>query len=388
MIKNEDLLRLHAKQTGELEIKPTMVVDNREELGEAYTPGVAVIAKMIADHENLKAKYTISGKLVAVVTDGSAVLGLGNIGPSAGLPIVEGKALLYKRFSGVDAIPMAIDQMNVDEFCQTIKHISKSFAGIHLEDIAAPKCFAIEQKLQEELDIPVYHDDQEGTAIVVLAGLINAAKVVGKSLKDLHVVINGIGASGVATGRILFAAGLKHLIFVDKFGVVTANDMRYNAYQRELVKRSDVETDMLKDAPLSKVIDQQDVFIGLSVADVLKKTDVQKMADKPIVFALANPVPEILPEAAAKAGAAVIATGSSKYPNQVNNVLAFPGTFKGLIATGLKKVDGALEVAIAHGLAGMIAQPTSEKIIPSVFEPHVADQVYQAVQNYAKTAKK
>nr|MCH9869647.1 NAD-dependent malic enzyme [Serratia marcescens] len=307
---------------------------------------------------------------------------LGNVGPGAGLPIVEGKALIYKSFAGVDAIPMALNQVSVDDIVKTIETMAPSFAGIHLEDIAAPQCFEIERRLSEELDLPVYHDDQTGTAIVVLAGLINAAKVVGKKLEDLKVVMNGVGAGGVATTNLLIAAGIKHITLVDINGVVRAGDKSYNHFQTELadqVVQADGQT-------LDDVIDGQDAFIGLSDANVLSKDQVKRMADSAIVFALANPVPEISPDDAHEAGAVVTATGSSQWPNQVNNILAFPGLFKGLLQSGLKHVDMDLQVNVAQGLAGLVDNVAADKIVPSVFDDGVVDAVTKAVLDYAKKA--
>ena len=382
MAENE-VEQLHSAHTGVLSIKPELAVNNRDDLGKAYTPGVAGLAKEIEADPAKKDIYTTSGKLVAVVTDGSAVLGLGNIGPAGGLPIVEGKALLYKELAGVDAIPMAVEQVSIDEFVATIKNIQKSFAGIHLEDIAAPRCFAIEDALQQQLDIPVYHDDQEGSAIVVLAGLINAAKVVGKPLADLKIVLTGVGASGIATAKLLLAAGIKHITLVDIHGVVKPDDDRYNSYQRELAG----QVASAAGDTLDEVIDGADAFVGLSDAHVLTGAQVKKMAAQPIIFALANPVPEIDPAEAKAAGAAVIATGASKYPNQVNNILAFPGLFRGLLKSGLKSVNVDLETKIAEALAGLITAPTAEKIVPGVFDAGVVDAVTAGVEDYAKTQK-
>lgn len=379
MVDMNKVLKLHEKHTGVLGIDSAFDVTNRTELGEAYTPGVADLAKLIEKDETQKNKYTMSGKLVAIITDGSAVLGLGNVGPSAGLPIIEGKALLYKDFADVDAVPLALDQVPVDEFVKSIKNMAKSFAGIHLEDIAAPRVFEIEEKLANELDIPVYHDDQTGTAIVVLAGLINAAKYVDKPLKNLKVVINGVGASGVATAKILLAAGIKHITLVDINGVIREDDMRYNNYQRDLAK----QVIQANGQTLNEVITDQDVFVGLSDANVLDADQVKRMATNPIVFALANPVPEIDPEDAKKAGAAIVAAGSSQWPNQVNNILAFPGLFKGLLASGLKKVDMPLQVKVAEGLAGLITKPGEQSIVPGVFDEGVVQAVSQAVMEYA-----
>lgn len=384
MMKDEEVLSLHAKHHGVLAISPEFAVHNKQELGEAYTPGVAIISKLIERYPELKDKYTMSGKLVALVTDGSAVLGLGNIGPAGGLPIVEGKALLYKDLSGVNALPLTVEQVSPDEVVSTLKNMQESFAGFHLEDIAAPRCFEIEEKLAKEVNIPVYHDDQEGTAIVVLAGLINAAKVVGKQLTDLKVVINGVGASGVATARLLFAAGIKNITFVDIDGPVHADSKNYNHYQTDLVKQS---SDQTAYADLDEAVRDRDVFIGLSDADGLSADQVKKMADNPIIFALANPKPEIDPAVAHEAGVQVMATGSSQYPNQVNNILVFPGLYKGLLATDLNKVDFGLEKAIAHGIASLVPEPTADRFVPGVFDDGVVDTVAQAVKDYATSKK-
>ena len=383
MVEQDEILKLHAAHTGVLDIHSDLAVTDKADLGKAYTPGVAVISKLIAAHPELKAKYTMSGKLVALITDGSAVLGLGNIGPAGGLPVVEGKALLYKNLAGINAIPLALNQVSVPAMVATIKNMSLSFAGIHLEDITAPKCFELEAALKDELDIPVYHDDQDGTAIVVLAGLINAAHVVGKSLRQMRIVVNGVGASGLATARLLAAVGVKQLTLVDVYGVVTADDQRYNQYQRNLAKQLGTPA-QLKGQPLAKVMADQDVFIGLSDANVLSAGAVHLMNHDPIVFALANPVPEINPAVAEKAGATVIATGSSQYPNQVNNILAFPGLFKGLLTNGVKQVDNALQIQVAQALAKTVSNPTATTIVPSVFDSQVVPNVTAAVAAYAQ----
>ncbi|WP_414152412.1 NAD(P)-dependent malic enzyme [Limosilactobacillus reuteri] len=379
-MEDKEILSMHAKNQGVLNIAPQFEVKNRKELGEAYTPGVAIISKLIERYPELKDKYTLSGKLVALVTDGSAVLGLGNIGPAGGLPVVEGKALLYKDLANVNALPLTVEQVPVDEFVATLKNMQESFAGFHLEDIKASRCFEIEEKLSKVVNIPVYHDDQEGTAIVVLAGLINAARVVKKNLKDLKVIINGVGASGVATARLLFAAGIKNITFVDIDGPVHVDSQNYNHYQTDLVKQSADQTPYKN---LSEAVKDRDVFIGLSDADVLTSEQVKTMAKNPIIFALANPKPEIDPQVAKDADAAVMATGSSQYPNQVNNILVFPGLYKGLLSADLNKVDFGLEKAIASALANMISNPTAEKIVPGVFDDGVVNTVAKAVQHYA-----
>lgn len=375
----DEIKALHQKYTGVLSIHGELPVKNKTDLGKAYTPGVAGLSKLIQQDASLARQYTVSGKLIAIITDGSAVLGLGDIGPQGGLPVVEGKALLYKELAGVDAIPLALDQTAVPEFVQTIKNISKSFAGIHLEDIKAPRCFEIEDQLKQVLDIPVYHDDQEGTAIVVLAGLINAAKVVGKSLTDLKVVVNGAGASGLATAKLLASVGIQNITLVDQKGVVRDQSTSLNDYQLKFVQSVQPNTDA---HTLAEALVDQDVLIGLSVGEIVTEAMVKSMATDPIIFALANPIPEIDPALAQKAGAAVIATGSSAYPNQVNNILAFPGLFRGLLENHVTRFETGMEAEIAQALANMIKAPTNEKIVPGVFDEDVVETVVEAVKQY------
>jgi len=381
----EEILAIHQKNIGVLSLEATEAVLNHHDLAKMYTPGVAELSLMIAQNHELAREWTISGKLIAVITDGSAVLGLGNMGTQAGLPIVEGKALLYKNLAGVDAIPLALEQKSVDEMVQTIENLQNSFAGIHLEDISAPKCFEIEEKLQQRLNIPVYHDDQEGTAIVVLAGLINAAKIKGKPLNELRVVINGVGASGVATAKLCIQAGITHLTLVDRQGVLREEDPTLNPYQRALLRQ--VIKPSVENKDLATAVVNQDVFLGLSEADVLTPALIKSMNQDPIIFALANPKPEIEPDLAQANGVRLLATGSSKYPNQVNNILAFPGLFKGLLAAKGRKVDVGLQMTVARSLAVMISEPTAEKFIPNVFDGGVVDTVFNAVLDYIKQEK-
>lgn len=381
----EEVLAIHQKNIGVLSLEATEAVLNHHDLAKMYTPGVAELSLMIAQNHELAREWTISGKLIAVITDGSAVLGLGNMGTQAGLPIVEGKALLYKNLAGVDAIPLALEQKSVDEMIQTIENLQNSFAGIHLEDISAPKCFEIEEKLQQRLNIPVYHDDQEGTAIVVLAGLINAAKIKGKPLNQLRVVINGVGASGVATAKLCIQAGITHLTLVDRQGVLREEDPTLNPYQRALLRQ--VIKPSVENKDLATAVVNQDVFLGLSEADVLTPALIKSMNQDPIIFALANPKPEIEPALAQANGVRLLATGSSKYPNQVNNILAFPGLFKGLLAAKGRKVDVGLQMTVARSLAAMISEPTAEKFIPNVFDGGVVDTVFNAVLDYIKQEK-
>lgn len=381
----EEVLAIHQKNIGVLSLEATEAVLNHHDLAKMYTPGVAELSLMIAQNHELAREWTISGKLIAVITDGSAVLGLGNMDTQAGLPIVEGKALLYKNLAGVDAIPLALEQKSVDEMVQTIENLQNSFAGIHLEDISAPKCFEIEEKLQQRLNIPVYHDDQEGTAIVVLAGLINAAKIKGKPLNELRVVINGVGASGVATAKLCIQAGITHLTLVDRQGVLREEDPTLNPYQRALLRQ--VIKPSVENKDLATAVVNQDVFLGLSEADVLTPALIKSMNQDPIIFALANPKPEIEPALAQANGVRLLATGSSKYPNQVNNILAFPGLFKGLLAAKGRKVDVGLQMTVARSLAAMISEPTAEKFIPNVFDGGVVDTVFNAVLDYIKQEK-
>ena len=381
----EEILAIHQKNIGVLSLEATEAVLNHHDLAKMYTPGVAELSLMIAQNHELAREWTISGKLIAVITDGSAVLGLGNMGTQAGLPIVEGKALLYKNLAGVDAIPLALEQKSVDEMVQTIENLQNSFAGIHIEDISAPKCFEIEEKLQQRLNIPVYHDDQEGTAIVVLAGLINAAKIKGKPLNELRVVINGVGASGVATAKLCIQAGITHLTLVDRQGVLREEDPTLNPYQRALLRQ--VIKPSVENKDLATAVVNQDVFLGLSEADVLTPALIKSMNQDPIIFALANPKPEIEPALAQTNGVRLLATGSSKYPNQVNNILAFPGLFKGLLAAKGRKVDVGLQMTVARSLAAMISEPTAEKFIPNVFDGGVVDTVFNAVLDYIKQEK-
>ncbi|HAP4672110.1 TPA: NADP-dependent malic enzyme [Enterococcus faecalis] len=381
----EEVLAIHQKNIGVLSLEATEAVLNHHDLAKMYTPGVAELSLMIAQNHELAREWTISGKLIAVITDGSAVLGLGNMGTQAGLPIVEGKALLYKNLAGVDAIPLALEQKSVDEMVQTIENLQNSFAGIHLEDISAPKCFEIEEKLQQRLNIPVYHDDQEGTAIVVLAGLINAAKIKGKPLNELRVVINGVGASGVATAKLCIQAGITHLTLVDRQGVLREEDPTLNPYQRALLRQ--VIKPSVENKDLATAVVNQDVFLGLSEADVLTPALIKSMNQDPIIFALANPKPEIEPALAQANGVRLLATGSSKYPNQVNNILAFPGLFKGLLAAKGRKVDVGLQMTVARSLAAMISEPAAEKFIPNVFDGGVVDTVFNAVLDYIKQEK-
>ncbi|MBI2473005.1 NADP-dependent malic enzyme [Candidatus Uhrbacteria bacterium] len=374
---NEKSLELHRQKRGKLEVVSTVPLDSREDLSVAYTPGVAAACLAIAKDPQCAQELTIKGHMVAVVTDGSAVLGLGNIGALAGLPVMEGKAILFKKFAGIDAFPICLNTQNVDEIVETVKRIAPGFGGINLEDIAAPACFEVERRLIEELDIPVMHDDQHGTAVVVLAGLLNALKVVEKKMEDVFVVISGAGAGGMGIAHLLFEAGLKHVVMLDSKGIIASGREGMNIYKEELAARINPEG---RTGTLADALQGADVFIGVSQPNLVTRQMVQTMAAKAIIFALANPIPEIMPEEALAGGALVVATGRSDFPNQVNNVLAFPGIFKGVLEGGLKKITPKMRVAAAHALAQMVTHPTPEKIMPSPFDEGVAETVAQAVK--------
>ena len=371
---------LHRKKQGKLEIQSTFPMENSDDLSIAYTPGVAEPCRLIAADQSQAWDLTIKGRSVAVVTDGSAVLGLGNIGPEAGMPVMEGKAILFKRFAGVDAYPICLDTQNVEEIVQAVKWIAPGFGGINLEDISAPRCFEIERRLEEELDIPVMHDDQHGTAIVVLAGLLNALKVVGKKIEDVCVVVAGAGAGGMGIANLLFDAGLKHMAMVDSRGMIAVGRGGMNPYKDELAAHINPEG---RTGTLAEALKGADVFIGVSQPGLVDEEMVRSMAAQPIIFALSNPVPEIMPDVAEAAGAAVVATGRSDFPNQVNNVLAFPGIFKGALEARIQTITPAMRVAAASALSKMVPEPTVHKILPSPFDEGVADVVAEAVKRVA-----
>lgn len=377
---NEESLKLHKEKQGALEVIGTLSVSNPEDLALAYTPGVAAPCLEIYKNEESAYDYTIKGKTVAVVTNGTSVLGLGNIGAIAGMPVIEGKALLLKRFGNVDAIPICVSSTDPDEIINTIKNISAGFGGIHLEDIKAPECFYIEDELKKILDIPVYHDDQHGTAIAVLAGLYNSLKIVKKGLNDVKIVINGAGASGIATAKLLLAAGMNNIILCDIYGALAEGDSSLNLAQKEIAKITNREK---KSGSLKEIIKGADIFIGLSDGNVLSKEMVKDMNKDAIIFALANPTPEISPQDAKEAGARVIATGRSDFPNQINNVLAFPGVFKGILAIRGKEIVDEMKIESAKAIANLIddSELNEENIVPSVFNEEVCKVVSQAIIN-------
>lgn len=377
---NEQSIEMHKRHQGKLSVDPVVSIETKDDLSVAYSPGVAEPCKVIAQDVDRAWDLTIKGRTVAVVTDGSAVLGLGNIGPEAGLPVMEGKAVLFKRFAGVDAFPICLATQDVDAIVETVKRIAPGFGAINLEDIAAPACFEIERRLIEELAIPVMHDDQHGTAVVVLAGLINALKVVGKDLSSVRVVIAGAGAGGMGIANLLFEAGMQHLSMVDSRGIIAPGRERMNSYKEALAARINLEgvTGSLSDALVGA-----DVFIGVSQPGIVTAEMVRTMANQPIVFALSNPIPEILPEEAHAAGVAVMATGRSDFPNQVNNVLAFPGMFKGALEARLPAFTPAMRVAAAEAISKLVPEPTAEMIMPSPFVEGLAEVVAEAVKRAA-----
>lgn len=374
----EESLRLHREKKGKLEIVGTMPLRNSDDLALAYTPGVAAPCLEIAENQDKAYEYTMKGKTVAVVTNGTAVLGLGNIGAVAGLPVIEGKALLLKRFGNVDAIPLCISHTDPDKVVDSIKNISSGFGGIHLEDIKAPECFIIEDRLKKELNIPVYHDDQHGTAIAVLAGLYNALKIVDKAIEQIKIVINGAGASGIATAKLLISAGAKNIILCDKNGILVENDNALNYYQQKI---AEVTNRNLENGTLTDAIRNADVFIGVSVGNVVTKEMVQSMNQDSIIFALANPIPEIMPYEAKQAGARIIATGRSDFPNQINNVLVFPGIFKGALSIRANDICDEMKIEAAKAIANIIKdnELNEEYIIPNVFNKDVCDAVAYSV---------
>lgn len=372
----DELLKQRELAHGLISINPNFDINNREQLSQIYTPGVSTICKEVEHHPNMVKTLTSVGNSIAVITDGTAVLGLGNIGTLAGYPIVEAKALVYKDLAGVNAIPLCVDQIGCNELIKTIKNISPSFSGIHLEDIKAPECFYIEEELKKTLNIPVYHDDQHGTAIAVLGALYNGAKVVNKDFSKLKVLILGAGASGISTAKLLLKAGIEDIILVDKNGALVSGDETLNAPQKEMAKITNKE---LKKGTLEEVIKGRDVFIGLSEGNLVTKEMVESMNEDPIIFALANPTPEIKPEIAKEGGARVIATGGPSYPNQINNILVFPGLFKGLLEAKATDVTYDVMIAVGKKLASLVENPTAEKIIPGVFDGDIVKSVSETV---------
>lgn len=373
----------HKKARGKLSVESKLPINNRHELSIAYTPGVAGPALAIAKDKKLAYELTSTKSAVAIVSDGSAVLGLGNIGPEAALPIMEGKAALFKRFAGLDGFPIVLGTQDPDEIVAAVKAIAPTFGGVNLEDISAPRCFEIENRLKKELNIPVMHDDQHGTAVVVLAGLINALKVVRKNKGSVRTVINGAGAAGVAIAKLLYKYGLRDIIICDSVGIISKKRRDLSPIKKELLKITNRKNisgsirDALKDS---------DIFIGVSKANLLKARDIKTMARGAIVFAMANPVPEIMPDEAKLGGAAVVASGRSDFPNQVNNVLAYPGIFKGAIETRITQITDEMKIAAAEALAGVIKKPRAGKVIPDPFDKKVVPAVSGAIKKTVRQA--
>lgn len=382
----KESLELHRQWRGKIETTPKMDIATRRDLALAYTPGVAEPCKVIAQDPEAVYDYTIKSNTVAVVTDGSAVLGLGNIGPAAALPVMEGKAALFKAFGGVDAFPICLDTQDTDEIVKACIQIAPAFGGINLEDISAPRCFEIEARLNDALDIPVFHDDQHGTAIVVLSGIINALRLTGKDPETARVVVNGAGSAGIAIAKLLLSYGFAHLTLVDRCGIISSRAEGINDAQRAMLATTNLED---VDGTLADAMRGADIVIGVSAPGVISQEMVASMADDAIVFAMANPVPEIYPDEAKAAGARVVGTGRSDFPNQVNNVIAFPGIFKGALEARAERITEPMKLAAARALASLVSDEelSEDFIMPDPFDPRVAECVATAVRDCALEAR-
>lgn len=372
---NKAAIALHKKLGGKIRVIPAAPVKNRKDLALVYTPGVAAVSRLIADDPKKAREYTMQGRMVAVVSDGSAVLGLGNIGGTASLPVMEGKCALFKTFGGVDAVPLVLNTQDPEEIVETVLRVAPNFGGINLEDIAAPKCFEIERRLIEALDIPVMHDDQHGTAIVVLAALLNALKVVRKKIEKVQIVISGAGAAGTAIAKLLHAAGAKNIVVLDSRGIIDAT--RSESNKKELAAFANPKG---IHGGLKEALDGADVLIGVSGPGLAKAGDIRRMNKDAIVFAMANPEPEIMPDEAKRGGAKIVGTGRSDFPNQINNSLAFPGIFRGALDHKVRRITEAHKVAAAHAIAKLVAKPTAEKIVPDMFDKRVAPAVAKVIR--------
>lgn len=381
MTNAEKALQLHEEWNGKFETTPKMDIATREDLALAYTPGVAEPCKVIAKDKEAAYKYTIKANTVAVVSDGSAVLGLGNIGAHAAMPVMEGKAVLFKSFGGVNAVPICLDTQDTEEIIKTVVNIAPAFGGINLEDISAPRCFEIESRLKELLDIPVFHDDQHGTAIVVLAGIINGLKVTGKTKEDCQVVVNGAGSAGVAITKLLLTYGFKHVTMCDKSGILSKGSEGLNWIQESMMDVTNLEH---KTGSLADALKGADIFVGVSAPNIVTPEMVQSMNKDAIIFAMANPVPEIMPDVAKAAGAKVVGTGRSDFPNQVNNVIAFPGIFKGALEGRATQITEEMKLAAALAIANLVPEDevSDVNILPEAFDERVADVVSQAVKDH------
>ncbi|MDP3785215.1 MAG: NADP-dependent malic enzyme [bacterium] len=370
-------LELHHASRGKIDIVGKVSLASRKDLNLAYTPGVAAVSLAIAKNKKKVFEYTIKSNTVAVITDGSAVLGLGNIGPEAALPVMEGKCLIFKTFAGITAWPIALATQDVDEIVRTVKNIAPLFGGINLEDISAPRCFEIEERLRKILDIPVFHDDQHGSAIAVLAGLINALKVVGKNISRVKIVVSGAGAAGTATAKLLLKYGAKNIVMLDSRGAIYRGRLYLDKSKKELARRTNKKRER---GGLTEVIRGADIFIGVSKGNLLSKEMVREMAEEPIVFAMANPTPEINPKLAKEAGASIVATGRSDFPNQINNSLVFPGVFRGLLDARATKITERMKIVAAEALARLVKKPTEHNIVPGMFDKRVVRAVALAVE--------
>ena len=379
----KESLKLHYELKGKLEITPRAKVDSKESLSLAYTPGVAEPCLVIQKDVEKSYELTRRWNTVAVVTDGTAVLGLGDIGPEAGMPVMEGKCVLFKAFGDVDAIPLCVRTKDVEEIVKTVSLLAGSFGGVNLEDISAPRCFEIEKRLKEVCDIPIFHDDQHGTAVVTLAGLINALKLTGKKIEEVKIVTSGAGAAGIAIIKLLLSMGAKHVIMTDREGAIYKGRENLNPIKMEMAEITNLS---MEKGSLSDVIKNADVFIGVSAPGTLNKDMVKSMAEKPIIFACANPIPEIFPEDAKEAGAAVVSTGRSDFPNQINNVLCFPGIFRGALDVRAKDINDEMKVAAAYAIAELVSDQelNAEYILPAAFDERVKDAVAKAVAEAAK----
>ena len=378
---SEKALMLHEQWNGKLEVVSKVPVKSREDLSIAYTPGVAEPCKVIAQDKEAAYKYTMKANSVAVVSDGSAVLGLGNIGPYAAMPVMEGKAVLFKEFGGVNAVPICLDTQDTEEIIKAVTYLAPAYGGINLEDISAPRCFEIEERLKEILDIPVFHDDQHGTAIVVLAGIINALKVVGKKKEDCRVVVNGAGSAGVAITRLLLTYGFPHITMCDKVGIVSKKTEGLNWMQQKMTEVTNLEQ---QTGTLADAMKDADIFVGVSAPGIVSAEMVASMNKDAILFAMANPVPEIMPDVAKAAGARVVGTGRSDFPNQVNNVVAFPGIFKGALEGRATKITEEMKLAAANAIASLVPDDelSDDNIMPEAFNPKVAEVVAAAVKEH------
>lgn len=380
---NKAALEMHESHKGKIEVVSKVQVKTRDDLSTAYTPGVAEPCRKIRDNKEDVYRYTAKGNLVAVVSDGTAVLGLGDIGPYAAMPVMEGKSILFKEFANIDAFPICLDTKDVDEIVETVKRISPTFGGINLEDISAPRCFEIERRLKEELDIPVFHDDQHGTAIVVSAGILNALKLVGKKPEDVNIVINGAGSAGISICKLLLQIGIGNIVLVDKNGALAKGEEWMNPTQAAMAEITNKDQ---QHGSLAEIMKGKDAFIGVSAPGVVTAEMVAGMAKDPIVFAMANPVPEIMPEEAVKGGVRVMATGRSDYPNQINNVLVFPGIFRGALDAKATDITEEMKIAAAKAIASIVTEDelNEEYIIPGAFDERVAKAVAKAVADTAK----